>query len=114
MQHFQIPPEFQHSFIFSKKAAGEPQGILHVLRSEAAKTAWVSLRRVVLSPPPHFAKLIFSEIGAVPLSSGAIHELVTKEYLSEILLELKEDHKELLFLWVAQLFSSTRIAASSR
>ncbi len=28
-----------------------------------------------------------------------IHELVTEEYLSEILLELKEDHKELLFLW---------------
>ena len=29
-----------------------------------------------------------------------IHELVTEEYLSEILLELKEDHKELLFLWL--------------
>ena len=43
-----------------------------------------------------------------------IHELVTEEYLSEILLELKEDHKELLFLWAARLFSSTRIAASSR
>ena len=37
--------------------------------------------------------------------------LVTEEYLSEILLELKEDHKELLFLWAVRLFSSTRIAA---
>ena len=40
-----------------------------------------------------------------------IHELVTEEYLSEILLELKEDHKELLFLWAVRLFSSPRIAA---
>ena len=40
-----------------------------------------------------------------------IHELMTEEYLSEILLELKEDHKELLFLWAVRLFSSTRIAA---
>ena len=40
-----------------------------------------------------------------------IHELVTEEYLSEILLELKEDHNELLFLWAVRLFSSTRIAA---
>ena len=40
-----------------------------------------------------------------------IHELVTEEYLSEILLELKEDHKALLFLWAVRLFSSTRIAA---
>ena len=40
-----------------------------------------------------------------------IHELVTEEYLSEILLELKEDHKELLFLWAVRLFSSARIAA---
>ena len=40
-----------------------------------------------------------------------IHELVAEEYLSEILLELKEDHKELLFLWAVRLFSSTRIAA---
>lgn len=40
-----------------------------------------------------------------------IHELVTEEYLSEILLELKEDHKELMFLWAVRLFSSTRIAA---
>ena len=43
-----------------------------------------------------------------------IHELVTEEYLSEILLELKEDHKELLFLWAVRLFSSTRIAAIRR
>ena len=35
---------------------------------------------------------------------------MTEEYLSEILLELKEDHKELLFLWAVRLFSSTRIA----
>lgn len=40
-----------------------------------------------------------------------IHMFVTEEYLSEILLELKEDHKELLFLWAVRLFSSTRIAA---
>lgn len=40
-----------------------------------------------------------------------IHELVIEEYLSEILLELKEDHKELLFLWAVRLFSSTKIAA---
>ena len=39
-----------------------------------------------------------------------IHELVAEEYLSEILLELKEDHKELLFLWAVRLFSSARIA----
>lgn len=39
-----------------------------------------------------------------------IHELVTEEYLSEILLELKEDYKELLFLWAVRLFSSARIA----
>lgn len=40
-----------------------------------------------------------------------IHELVTEEYLSQILLDLKEDHKELLFLCAVRLFSSTRIAA---
>ena len=40
-----------------------------------------------------------------------IHELVTEEYLSQILLELSEDHKELLFLCVVKLFSSTRVAA---
>ena len=39
-----------------------------------------------------------------------IHELMTEEYMSEILLEMKEDHKELLFLWAVRLFSSTRIA----
>lgn len=40
-----------------------------------------------------------------------IHELVTEEYLSRILLELSEDHKELLFLCAVKLFSSTRVAA---
>ena len=39
-----------------------------------------------------------------------IHELVTEEYLSKILWELNEEHKELLFLCAVQLFSSTRIA----
>lgn len=40
-----------------------------------------------------------------------IHELVTEEYLSRILWELNEEHKELLFLCAVWLFSSTRIAA---
>ncbi|NBH73877.1 hypothetical protein D3Z51_18090 [Clostridiaceae bacterium] len=40
-----------------------------------------------------------------------IHELVTEEYLSKTLLELSEDHKELLFLCAVKLFSSTRVAA---
>ena len=40
-----------------------------------------------------------------------IHELVTEEYLSKILLELSEVHKELLFLCAVKLFSSTRVAA---
>lgn len=40
-----------------------------------------------------------------------IHELVTEEYLSQILLELSEDYKELLFLCAVKLFSSTRVAA---
>lgn len=40
-----------------------------------------------------------------------IHELVTEEYLLKILLELSEDHKELLFLCAVKLFSSTRVAA---
>lgn len=40
-----------------------------------------------------------------------IHELVTEEYLSEILRELSEDHKEMLFLCTVKLFSSTRVAA---
>lgn len=40
-----------------------------------------------------------------------IHELVTEENLSDILLKLSEDHKELLFLYAVRLFSSTRIAA---
>lgn len=39
-----------------------------------------------------------------------IHELVTEEELSQILLELNEEHKELLFLCAVRLFSSTRIA----
>ncbi len=39
-----------------------------------------------------------------------IHELVTEEYLSRILRELNEEHKELLFLCAVRLFSSTRIA----
>ena len=39
-----------------------------------------------------------------------IHELVTEEYLSKILWELTEEHKELLFLCAVRLFSSIRIA----
>ena len=39
-----------------------------------------------------------------------IHELVTEEYLSKILWELNEEHKELLFLCAIRLFSSIRIA----
>lgn len=39
-----------------------------------------------------------------------IHELMTEEYMSEILLEMKEEHKELLFLCAVRLFSSARIA----
>ena len=39
-----------------------------------------------------------------------IHELVTEEYLSKILWELNEEHKELLFLYAVRLFGSTRIA----
>ncbi len=40
-----------------------------------------------------------------------IHELVTDEYLCQILCDLDENHKELLFLCSVRLFSSTRIAA---
>lgn len=40
-----------------------------------------------------------------------IHELVTEEYLSKILVDLTEDYKELLFLCAVRLFSSPRIAA---
>lgn len=40
-----------------------------------------------------------------------VHELVTEEYLSKILYELSEGHKELLFLWAVCLFSSAGIAA---
>ena len=40
-----------------------------------------------------------------------IHELVTDEDVSNILRELNEDHKFLLFLWALRQYSSTRIAA---
>ena len=40
-----------------------------------------------------------------------IHELVTEEYLCQILCDLDENHKELLCLCAVRLFSSTRIAA---
>lgn len=40
-----------------------------------------------------------------------IYELVTEEYLCQILSDLDENHKELLFLCAVRLFSSTRIAA---
>ena len=40
-----------------------------------------------------------------------IHELVTEEYMSDILRELSEDHKFLLFLCALRQYSSTRIAA---
>ena len=40
-----------------------------------------------------------------------IHELVTDEDMSNILRELSEDHKFLLFLWALRQYSSTRIAA---
>lgn len=36
---------------------------------------------------------------------------MTEKYISYILRELSEDHKELLFLCAVRLFSSTRIAA---
>ena len=39
-----------------------------------------------------------------------IHELVTDEDVSNILRELNEDHKFLLFLWALRQYSSTRIA----
>lgn len=38
-----------------------------------------------------------------------IHELVTEEYLSKILRELSEDHKELLFLHAVRAYSSNKI-----
>lgn len=50
-------------------------------------------------------------IDAIFYCPYAIHELVTEEYLSKILWELNEEHKELLFLCAVRLFSSTRIAA---
>ncbi len=40
-----------------------------------------------------------------------IHELVTDEYISKIILELNEDQKFLLFMYAVQQYSSTRIAA---
>ena len=40
-----------------------------------------------------------------------IHELVSQEYISDILLGLNEDNKFLLFLYAIQQFSSVRIAA---
>ncbi len=40
-----------------------------------------------------------------------IHELVTEEYMSNILRELSEDHKFLLFLSALRQYSSTKIAA---
>lgn len=40
-----------------------------------------------------------------------IHELVTEEYLSFILFDLKEEQKELLFLWAVRQYSSAKIAA---
>ena len=40
-----------------------------------------------------------------------INELVTDEDMSNILRELNEDHKFLLFLWALRQYSSTRIAA---
>ncbi len=38
-----------------------------------------------------------------------IHELVTEEYLSKILRELSEDHKEILFLHAVRVYSSKKI-----
>ncbi|MCD7822412.1 MAG: hypothetical protein LUG86_00065 [Oscillospiraceae bacterium] len=40
-----------------------------------------------------------------------IHELVTEKYMSDILRELSEDNKFLLFLFAIRQYSSTRIAA---
>ncbi len=40
-----------------------------------------------------------------------IHELVTEQYMSDILRELSEDNKFLLFLFAIRQYSSTRIAA---
>lgn len=39
-----------------------------------------------------------------------LHELVTDADLSDILRDLKEDQKELLFLWAVRLYSSAKIA----
>lgn len=40
-----------------------------------------------------------------------LHELVTDADLSDILRDLKEDQKELLFLWAVRLYSSAKIAS---
>lgn len=40
-----------------------------------------------------------------------LHDLVADADLSDILLDLKEDQKELLFLWAVRLYSSSKIAA---
>ena len=40
-----------------------------------------------------------------------LHELVTDADISDILRDLKEDQKELLFLWAVRLYSSAKIAA---
>lgn len=40
-----------------------------------------------------------------------IHELVTEEYLSEILRDLPAESKELLFWWAVRLYSTVKIAA---
>ena len=40
-----------------------------------------------------------------------LHELVADRNLSDILRDLKENQKELLFLWAVRLYSSTKIAA---
>lgn len=40
-----------------------------------------------------------------------LHELMTDADLSDILRDLKEDQKELLFLWAVRLYSSAKIAA---
>lgn len=58
-------------------------------------------------PPEHKGDFI----DAIFYCPYDIHELVTEEYLSEILFDLNEDHKELLFLCAVRLFSSTRIGA---
>ncbi len=50
-------------------------------------------------------------IDAILYCPYEMHELVTEEYMSNILRELSEDHKFLLFLCALRQYSSTRIAA---